>query len=113
MSGKTTAAAWSWFALMDEVLGQRPSTRPPVIIASIQEDTPGLSSAVGNQVQDEERQEDEAQLEPRREKRKRDREDESLELIREDMRLKERRAERVDRLICLLEEVVENDHKVL
>ena len=32
---------------MDEVLGQRHCTNPPVLIASIPEDTPGPSSAVG------------------------------------------------------------------
>lgn len=110
MSGKPTAATWPWFALMDEVSGQRPSTKPPVLIASIHEDTPGPSSAVGNQVLDEEEQEDEGQVEQRGAKRKKDR-DEVLDLIREDMRLQremeERRAQeakdRMDRLFGLLE----------
>lgn len=60
-----------------------------------------------------EQQEDETQLEARPEKRKRDREDEVLALIKEDMRLQreieERRAEQMDRLICLLEKVVEKN----
>ncbi|CAI5692605.1 unnamed protein product [Oreochromis niloticus] len=30
VSGKPTAATWPWFALMDEVIGQRPSIRPPL-----------------------------------------------------------------------------------
>ncbi|KAL3995809.1 sterol O-acyltransferase [Sarotherodon galilaeus] len=114
VSGKPTAATWPWFALMDEVLGQRPSTKPPVLIASIHEDTPGPSSAVGNQVLDEEEQEDEGQVEQRGAKRKKDR-DEFLDLIREDMRLQremeERRAQeakdRMDRLFGLLEKLVE------
>ncbi|XP_019211474.1 uncharacterized protein LOC102079724 [Oreochromis niloticus] len=114
VSGKPTAATWPWFALMDEVLGQRPSTKPPVLIASIHEDTPGPSSAVGNQVLDEEEQEDEGQVEQRGVKRKKDR-DEFLDLIREDMRLQreieERRAqearERMDRLFGLLEKLAE------
>ncbi|KAL4000855.1 claudin [Sarotherodon galilaeus] len=115
VSGKPTAATWPWFALMDEVLGQRPSTRPPVLIASIQEDTPQPSSAVGNQVLDEEEQEDECQVEQRREKIKKDGDDALLDLIRDDMRLQremeERRAEeaieRMDRLFGLLEKLVE------
>ncbi|XP_019212080.2 uncharacterized protein LOC109200954 isoform X3 [Oreochromis niloticus] len=115
VSGKTTAATWPWFVPMDEVLGQRPSTRPPVLIASMQEDTPGPSTAVGTQEQDVERRENEAQLEARPEKRKRDREDEVLELIKKDMRLQreieERRAERMDRIICLLEKVVEKQNE--
>lgn len=51
-------------------------------IASIQEDTPGPSSLVGNQVPDQEEQEDVGQPEPRADKRKKDREDEFVELIR-------------------------------
>ena len=47
MGGKPTAETWPWFVLMDEVLGQRHSTNPPVLIASIPEDIPVQSSAVG------------------------------------------------------------------
>ncbi|MEQ2315378.1 hypothetical protein AMECASPLE_021615, partial [Ameca splendens] len=43
VSEKPTAATWPWFVLMDEVLGQRSSTTPPVLIASIPEETPGPS----------------------------------------------------------------------
>ncbi|MEQ2160507.1 hypothetical protein GOODEAATRI_034594 [Goodea atripinnis] len=53
VSEKPTAATWPWFVLMDEVLGQRSSTTPPVLIASIPEDTPGPSGAVGNQMEKE------------------------------------------------------------
>ncbi|RVE63358.1 hypothetical protein OJAV_G00135360 [Oryzias javanicus] len=42
--GKPSAATWPWFDLMDEVLGQRPSTSPPVLFAPISEDTPGPST---------------------------------------------------------------------
>ncbi|CAI5638216.1 unnamed protein product [Oreochromis niloticus] len=88
VSGKTTAATWPWFVPMDEVL-------------QMDEDV--------------ERRENEAQLEARPEKRKRDREDEVLELIKKDMRLQreieERRAERMDRIICLLEKVVEKQNE--
>lgn len=58
---------------MDEVLGQRHSNNSPVLISSIPEDTPGPSSAVDDQ--DEE--------EPATFKRKR--EDELIELIREEI----------------------------
>ncbi|MEQ2231397.1 hypothetical protein ILYODFUR_039182, partial [Ilyodon furcidens] len=97
VSEKPTAATWPWFVLMDEVLGQRPSTTPPVLIASIPEDTPGPSGVVGNHMEKEDR-------EPagRGQKRKTDRYEEMMELIREDMRVQreteEKRAQRMDRL---------------
>ncbi|MEQ2160333.1 hypothetical protein GOODEAATRI_032640, partial [Goodea atripinnis] len=92
VSEKPTAATWPWFVLMDEVLGQRPSTTPPVLIASIPEDTPGPSGAVGNQMEKE-------VSEPagRGQKRKRNRCKEMMELIREDMRV-----QRMDRLFSIL-----------
>ncbi|MEQ2190245.1 hypothetical protein GOODEAATRI_033827 [Goodea atripinnis] len=55
---------------MDEVLGQRSSTTPPVLIASIPEDTPGPSGAVGNQMEKED-----SEPAGRGQKRKRDRDD--------------------------------------
>lgn len=107
VSGKIIAATWPWFVPMDEVLGQRPSTRCPVLIASIQEDTPRPSKAVGTQGQDVERRENETQLKAKPEKRKRNREDEVLELIKEEIRLQkeieERCAEQMDGIIRLLE----------
>ncbi|KAF3844513.1 hypothetical protein F7725_007676 [Dissostichus mawsoni] len=47
VGGKPTAATWPWFVQMDEILGQRPSICPPVLLSSIPEDTPRPSSAVG------------------------------------------------------------------
>lgn len=44
---------------MDEMLGQRQSTRPPAVIASTHEESPGPSSAVGKWEEDEEEQEGE------------------------------------------------------
>ncbi|KAF3844425.1 hypothetical protein F7725_007588 [Dissostichus mawsoni] len=43
--GKPTAATWPWFVLMDEALGQSAAVSPPCLIASIQEDNPGPSTA--------------------------------------------------------------------
>ncbi|KAJ8012538.1 hypothetical protein DPEC_G00043860 [Dallia pectoralis] len=43
--GKATAANWPWFALMDEALGQSAVVSPPCLIASIQEEKPGPSTA--------------------------------------------------------------------
>ncbi|MED6262948.1 hypothetical protein ATANTOWER_030537 [Ataeniobius toweri] len=104
VSEKPTAATWPWFVLMDEVLGQRPSTTPPVLIASIPEDTPGPSGAVGNQM---EMEKEDSEPAVRGQKRKRDRDEEMMELIREDMRLQrkaeEKRAQRMDRLFSILE----------
>ena len=61
---------------MDEVLGQRHSTNPPVLIASIPENTPGPSTAstavVDQEVEDKD-QEEERQRGPRSRKRKRER----------------------------------------
>ncbi|MEQ2241800.1 hypothetical protein ILYODFUR_029065, partial [Ilyodon furcidens] len=95
VSEKPTAATWPWFVLMDEVLGQRPSTTPPVLIASIPEDTPGPSGAVGNQMEKED-----SEPAGRGQKRKRDRDE---EMIREDMR-----AQRMDRLFSILERMISN-----
>ncbi|MEQ2305469.1 hypothetical protein AMECASPLE_038254, partial [Ameca splendens] len=70
VSEKPTAATWPWFVLMDEVLGQRSSTTPPVLIASIPDDTPGPSGVVGNQMEKED-----SEPAGRGQKRKRDRYD--------------------------------------
>lgn len=70
--GEAHCCSSAWFGFMDEVLGQRPSTRPPVLIASIREETPGQSSAVGEPEKDnKEEAEDESQQEPEKRKRKR------------------------------------------
>ena len=97
---------------MDEVLGRRHSTNPPVLIASIPEDTPGPSTAV---VDLEVEEKDEEESRSRRKSRKRDREGEMFELIKEDMRLnreaEERRAqesrERMDRFFSILERIAD------
>ncbi|KAK0148858.1 hypothetical protein N1851_010712 [Merluccius polli] len=110
-SGKPTAANWPWFVLMDEALGQRPSIAPPVLIASIPEDTPG-PSAVGDQQGggDEDEELEESQPGP---KRKRRREDDLLSLMKEDLKMqreaeerREESKERMDRLFSLLEKIV-------
>ncbi|KAK0140088.1 hypothetical protein N1851_022974 [Merluccius polli] len=81
-SGKPTAANWPWFVLMDEALGQRPSIAPPVLIASIPEDTPGPSA----EEEEEELEElEESQTGPKRKRRRR--EDDLLSLMREDMKM--------------------------
>ncbi|CAM4597151.1 unnamed protein product [Leuciscus chuanchicus] len=99
VSGKSTAETWPWFLLMDEVLGQRPSNNPPVLIASLPEDKPWPSSAPAA---------------PAARKRG---SDELIELMREDMRFQreteERRAqesrERMDRLFSLLERMLSRE----
>ncbi|KAL3973528.1 NF-kappa-B inhibitor-like protein 2 [Sarotherodon galilaeus] len=99
-SGKPTAATWPW-----------PSTRPLVLISSIQEDTPGPSAVVGNPLPDQEEQEDVEQLEARVLRRKRDGEDDLIALLKDDMaqqhQMEEHRAERMDRLLGVLEKLVE------
>jgi len=118
VSGKPTAETWPWFVLMDEVLGQSYSINPPVLIASIPEDRPGLSSAVGAHGEEEEPPPPAAAPAPpppAAARRKRDYEEEFLQLMREDMALQreaeERRAqdsrEWMDRLFALLERMVE------
>ncbi|MEQ2259775.1 hypothetical protein XENORESO_018122 [Xenotaenia resolanae] len=96
-SPRLSAGTWPWFVLMDEVVGQRSSTTPPVLIASIPEDTPGPSGAVGNQMEKED-----SEPTGRGQKRKRDGYEEMMEFIREDMRVQrepeETRAQRMDRL---------------
>ncbi|KAK0137027.1 hypothetical protein N1851_026788 [Merluccius polli] len=88
---------------------------PPVLIASIPEDTPGPSATVGDQQgggeEEEEEELEESQPGP---KRKRKREDDLLSLMREDMKLQreaeERREkeskERMEKLFSLLEKIV-------
>lgn len=46
VSGNPTAATLSSFGLMDEILGQKPSTRPPVVIASLHEDQDEVQQCV-------------------------------------------------------------------
>ncbi|CAI5666115.1 unnamed protein product [Oreochromis niloticus] len=76
---------------MDEVIGQMPSIKPPVLISSLPEDTPEPSTAVGDQNDSD----DEASHPPTTgRKRKRDRDDEMLDLIREDMRQQREAEER-------------------
>ncbi|KAL3977730.1 G protein-coupled receptor [Sarotherodon galilaeus] len=115
VSGKPTAATWPWFGLMDEVMGQRPSIRPPVLISSLPEDTPGPSTAVGDQSEREEETDEEGgQPGTTGRKRRRERGDELLELIKEDMQYQreaeERREQesrdRMDRLFSILERLV-------
>ncbi|CAL8275626.1 unnamed protein product [Arctogadus glacialis] len=91
VGGKPTAATWPWFVPMDKVLGQRHSTNPPVLIASIPENTPGPSTTstastavVDQEVEDKDREE-KRQRGPR--SRKRDREEDMFQLLKEDMRL--------------------------
>ncbi|XP_013867640.1 testis-specific Y-encoded-like protein 2 [Austrofundulus limnaeus] len=125
VGNKPAAETWPWFALMDEVLGQRHSLNSPVLIASIPEDGPGPSSAVGGQeaaavaAAEEEEEEDERERQPVRQRRRKRERDEDLmdlmvnvmDLMREDMRqqreLEERRAERMDRLFSILEKMVQ------
>ncbi|XDV44915.1 hypothetical protein PO909_013128 [Leuciscus waleckii] len=52
---KVNAKTWPWFALMDEVLGQRPSTNSPILLDSSPEDTSGTSSAVDDEDEEEPR----------------------------------------------------------
>lgn len=101
-------------------MGQRPSISPPVLIASIPEDTPGPSSAEGGQEEQEESQSEpvpDSQPGTARGRKRGSGErprDELLELIREDMRwqreAEERRAresrEGMDRLFSLLGELI-------
>ncbi|KAL3062249.1 hypothetical protein OYC64_002117 [Pagothenia borchgrevinki] len=112
VSGKPTAASWPWF--VDEVLAQRPSISPPVLISSIPEDTPQPSAAVGDQEVEEEVADADSQPGPSQ-GRKRKGKDELLELIKEDIRhqreAEERKGkeyrERMDQLFSILEKIVD------
>uniref|UniRef100_A0AAZ1XTS6 Uncharacterized protein n=1 Tax=Oreochromis aureus TaxID=47969 RepID=A0AAZ1XTS6_OREAU len=115
VSGKPTAATWPWFALMDEVIGQMPSIRPPVLISSLPEDTPGPSAAVRDQnLVEPDTEEEDSHPPTTGRKRRRDRDKELLNLIKEDMQhqreVEERRAqesrERSDRLFSILERLI-------
>ena len=111
------AATWPWFVLMDEALGQSAAVSPPCLIASIQEDNPGPSTAQKGQRgrEDEEEEKDKEDTERQRGRgggmKKREREDPFLSLLREDIlyqrEAEERRAaearERSERFFALLE----------
>ena len=121
MDGKSTAATWAFFDLMDEVLGERHSINPPVLIASVpvedpQPDTPGSEATAGGSGSAEGPSESSGSgASQSQKKRGRARDDELLTLLKEDMQLQreaeERRAqesrERMDRLFSLLERMVE------
>uniref|UniRef100_A0AAV2JV18 Myb/SANT-like DNA-binding domain-containing protein n=1 Tax=Knipowitschia caucasica TaxID=637954 RepID=A0AAV2JV18_KNICA len=117
VEGNPTAGTWPWFGIMDEVLGQKPSINPPVLIASIPDARPGPSQA---REQEPEQEEEEPEAEQQRGTgRKRKRESELVKLYREDLRMQreedERRAQErsanFDRLFCLLEKMIENKNK--
>ncbi|XP_063339117.2 uncharacterized protein LOC134633961 [Pelmatolapia mariae] len=74
---------------MDEVMGQMPSIKPLFLISSLPEDTPGPSTAVGDQ-----NDSDDEGAQPPMTGRKRKRDDELLDLIREDMRQQREAEER-------------------
>ncbi|KAG7502319.1 hypothetical protein JOB18_017648 [Solea senegalensis] len=83
VSGKPTAATWPWYVHMDEVLGQKHSIAPPVLITSIPEDRPGPSSAVSERQEGGEEEEEVQVPRPRRHsKKKRDWEGELVDLLR-------------------------------
>ena len=121
MDGKSTAATWAYFDLMDEVLGQRHSINPPVLVASVASvpedipedspaDTPGTSAGGSGSAGPSEPSGSGGQRQ-----KKRGRDEELLDLMKEDMELQraaqERRAqesrERMDRLFSLLERMVD------
>ena len=115
-SGKPSAATWPWFVLPHGwgVRAEAFHCAPPVLIASIPEETPGPSAAAADQavvVEDEE--EDESRPGP---PKKWKREDKLISLIREDMRLqRETEARRewesaacMERLFSLLEKMSEH-----
>ncbi|XP_033935686.1 nucleolin-like [Pseudochaenichthys georgianus] len=136
VGGKPTAATWPWVVQMDEILGQRPSICPPVLISSIPEDTPRPRSAVDqeededqveededqveededqveedeDQVEEDEDQveEDEDQVEAGPSRPKRNRKDGLMDLIREDMKQqREENRENLNRLFSLLQKLVD------
>ena len=115
-SEKPIAATWPWFVLPHGwgVRAEAFHCAPPVLIASIPEETPGPSAAAADQavvVEDEE--EDESRPGP---SKKWKREDKLISLIREDMRLqRETEARRewesaacMERLFSLLEKMSEH-----
>ncbi|XP_055088459.1 uncharacterized protein LOC129457425 [Periophthalmus magnuspinnatus] len=118
VAGNATAETWPWFVPMDEVLGQRASINPPVLIASVPEDTPGPSTSWQTQPLEEEEEEEEQQQ--RRQPRKRKRENPMLQLYREDLCMqrerderdqeeREERKQRYERLFGLLEKLIEKN----
>lgn len=80
---------------MDEVIEQRPSIRPLVLISSLPEDTPEPSAAVGDQNESDEKESQQPTTgRKEKEKRKRNRDNKVLDLIRKDMRQQRKAEER-------------------
>ncbi|XP_013865204.1 uncharacterized protein LOC106518452 [Austrofundulus limnaeus] len=113
VAGKPTVETWPWFVLTDEALRRKPSMKPPVLLSSIPDDRPGPSTAVGSQQAEDEEDERTTGPPARKRPRRNGRDDELIDLIKEDIRLQreaeERRAqegrEYMDRLFSLLETI--------
>ena len=115
--GKPTAATWAWFILMDEALGQSAAVSPPCLIASIQDENPGPSTAqVGQKGREDEEEKEKGDTERRGGTKKREREDPYLDLLREDILYQreadEKRAaearERSEKFLAVLERFAPN-----
>lgn len=106
---------------MDEALGQSAAVSPPCLIASIQEEKPGPSTAQevdegrGEEEEETVRDRSKERAGHRGEKRRREREDPILQLLKEDIKYQreadERREaearERANRFFLLLERLAE------
>lgn len=127
--GKPVAETWTWFALMDEASGLSAAVSPPCPITPIQEDKPVPSAArASGKGKDEEKEEEEEERESDKERgqragqrgrrRRMEREDPFLTLLKEDIKYQreadERRAaetrERANRFSALLERLAEKWH---
>ncbi|KAI2644135.1 Aspartate--tRNA(Asp/Asn) ligase [Labeo rohita] len=114
-NGKPTAETWPRFVLMDEMLGQRPSISPPVLVASLPDEEPRAGCSSVEITQDAEQEDRPVTGQSARPRKRKSKSDSLLELLKEDMaRQKEwedrRDAEdraRSDRLFSLLEKLID------
>ncbi|XP_062393625.1 uncharacterized protein LOC134088864 isoform X2 [Sardina pilchardus] len=112
-SGETTAGTWKWYSLMDEVMGDKPSISPPVLITSSGGDhfqVSAVASPEPRRAEAEAEAEEEEEATPRKRAGKR-KVDPVLDFLERDAERAEERArrdeEREGRLLSILERLVE------
>ncbi|XP_023821929.1 uncharacterized protein LOC111949280 isoform X1 [Oryzias latipes] len=125
-AGEASAASWKWFSLMHEAIGNRASVRPPCLIASCWENPSTSSGASSASVQQQQEQAGEDEEEERRpppakrprrgslfqilekaESREEERAAREEERARRDEERARREEERQERLLLILEKIVE------
>lgn len=105
-SGEPTAVTWKWFSLMDEAIGGRPSIQPPCLITSAWGENPSISASASlDSVPSEPGSQTPEPEEPGPSKLQQH--DPILELLERAEQRARRKEAREERLLNLLEKIVE------